>query len=96
MQRSRLLAVLARRPRPAVLLAVGLASVAFALGSVTDTYSGQNAGAIIGTPGCSVGIEWHGDRGVFASCTGSDPDAAPEPARTSTVTPQRDASAITR
>ncbi|MFI1201688.1 hypothetical protein ACH4VR_19915 [Streptomyces sp. NPDC020883] len=68
--------LLARRPRPAVLLAAGLATAAVctvvAFGTV---YDGQNAGVTIGTPGCSVSIEWRGNPGIFGSCTGTDPDA---------------------
>ncbi|MFI9078728.1 hypothetical protein ACIGW8_20005 [Streptomyces sioyaensis] len=69
---------LTRRPRPAAILAAGLTVATLGLASVTHTYSGRNAGMTIGTPGCSVGIEWRGDPGVFADCTGTDPDAAPQ------------------
>ncbi|MFD7501567.1 hypothetical protein [Streptomyces sp. NPDC059850] len=86
--------LLTRRPRPAALLAAGLAVATLGLASVTHTYSGQNAGLTIGMPGCSVGIEWRGDPGIFGSCTGADPDAAPRSSRN--AGPQRDASAPRR
>ncbi|GAA5070529.1 hypothetical protein [Streptomyces similanensis] len=68
---------LARRPRPAAILAAGLTVALLGLASLTHTYSGRNAGMTVGTPGCSVGVEWRGEPGVFTSCTGTDPDAAP-------------------
>jgi hypothetical protein len=75
--RRRLLAAVTLRPRPAAILAAGLTVAVLGLASMTHTYSGQNAGLTVGTDGCSVGIEWHGDPGLFGSCTGTDPDAAP-------------------
>ncbi|MFE2157043.1 hypothetical protein ACFW9M_04430 [Streptomyces lydicus] len=71
----RKLRLLARCPRPAALLAAGLATTALgALAAFGNVYDGQNAGATFGTPGCSVGVEWRGEPGVFGSCTGTDPD----------------------
>lgn len=84
----RFLSHLARRPRPAAILAAGLATALLGLASVTDVYGGQNAGATVGTPGCSVGVEWRGEPGIFGSCTGTDPDAAPHPAPGPTATVQ--------
>ncbi|MEU1313337.1 hypothetical protein ABZ419_31200 [Streptomyces cinnamoneus] len=67
-----------RRPRPAVLLAAGLATATLgALAAFGHTYDGRNAGATLGTPGCSIGVEWKGNPGPFGSCAGTDPDAKP-------------------
>ncbi|MEU0857468.1 hypothetical protein ABZ352_18795 [Streptomyces griseofuscus] len=74
---------LPRRARAAVAVAVAAGLFALAA-SITTTYNGQNAGLVIGPPGCFLGIEWRGDPGPFASCTGSDPDA-PQPARRAAV-----------
>ncbi|GHF32970.1 hypothetical protein GCM10010218_12550 [Streptomyces mashuensis] len=66
------------RPRPAALLATGLATATLgALATFGHTYDGQNAGATFGTSGCSIGVEWRGNPGLFGSCTGTDPDAKP-------------------
>ncbi|WP_030372400.1 hypothetical protein [Streptomyces rimosus] len=62
------------RARAAVAAAVATGLLAVAA-SLTTFYDGVNAGATVGTPGCSVGVEWRGDPGVFGSCTGTDPDA---------------------
>ncbi|EXU69642.1 hypothetical protein Z951_02770 [Streptomyces sp. PRh5] len=71
--------LLTRRPRPLALLAGGLATATFGtLATFGSVYDGQNAGATLGTPGCSVGIEWRGDPGFFGSCTGTDPDVPDE------------------
>ncbi|MGW2550038.1 hypothetical protein [Streptomyces sp. NPDC001635] len=82
---------LSRRPRPAALLAAGLATAALGVvACFTSTYDGRNAGATIGTPGCFVGVEWRGDPGVFTSCDGTDPDATPRPTRTATIVGSED------
>ncbi|MFF8789156.1 hypothetical protein [Streptomyces sp. NPDC015125] len=78
----RMLRFLSQHPRPVALLAAGITVATLGLASVTHTYSGRNAGMTIGTPGCSVGIEWRGNPGTFASCTGTDPDAAAQPTPT--------------
>ncbi|WP_435244299.1 hypothetical protein [Streptomyces sioyaensis] len=76
----RRLRLLARRSRPAALLAAGLATAALGtLATLGSFYDGQNAGVTFGTPRCSVGVEWRGAPGVFGSCTGTDPDAKPAP-----------------
>lgn len=76
----RKLRLLARRPRPAALLAAGLATAGLGvLATFGSVYDGQNAGVTFGTPGCSVGVEWRGAPGVFGSCVGTDPDAKPTP-----------------
>ncbi|MEU7228992.1 hypothetical protein [Streptomyces chrestomyceticus] len=57
-------------------MAAAVATVLLAVAaSLTTVYDGANAGATVGTPGCSVGVEWRGDPGVYGSCTGTDPDA---------------------
>ncbi|MFG2864691.1 hypothetical protein [Streptomyces sioyaensis] len=72
--------LLTRRPRPAALLAAGLATAGLGtLATFGSFYDGQNAGVTFGTPGCSVGVEWRGTPGVFGSCTGTDPDTKPAP-----------------
>ncbi|MFI9052466.1 hypothetical protein [Streptomyces sp. NPDC053427] len=63
-----------RRMRAAVAGAVA-AVLLLLLASLTSTYSGANAGATVGRPGCFIGIEWRGAPGVFGSCDGTDPDA---------------------
>jgi hypothetical protein len=96
MRSFRLSAVLTRRPRPAVIALAGLATTVAALvATLGTTYSGANEGATLGPAGCFVGVEWRGETGVYGSCTGTDPDAAPQPAHTVTITAPADDDVVT-
>lgn len=72
---NRIRRILAYRPSLGLVLAVGLTLAGAALGPFVHVYSGANAGIVLGPSACSVGLEVHGDPGLFHSCTGADPDA---------------------
>ncbi|MEU1309183.1 hypothetical protein ABZ419_09840 [Streptomyces cinnamoneus] len=48
---------------------------AYVLGAATTVYDGENAGVVIGTESCSIGLEWRGDPGLFGNCFGHNRDA---------------------
>ncbi|MEU2854160.1 hypothetical protein [Streptomyces syringium] len=57
------------------LLLAALIVGAYALGAATTVYDGENAGVVIGTKSCAIGLEWRGSPGVFGNCFGHSPDA---------------------
>ncbi|WKU46763.1 hypothetical protein Q3V23_23360 [Streptomyces sp. VNUA116] len=47
----------------------------YTLGLVTTVYDGENAGIVIGTKSCSLGVEWRGAPGIYGNCFGHNSDA---------------------
>ncbi|NEA53517.1 hypothetical protein G3I60_04950 [Streptomyces sp. SID13666] len=63
------------RTRRYAVAAALLAGLLLTLAANITTYSGLNAGLVIGPPGYSVGIEWRGEPGTYADFDGVDNDA---------------------